>query len=126
MKQTLTIQKMADITGLSVYTLRYYEKIGLLSSVKRSSNGYRLYAEHDIAWIEFLQRLKATGMSIQQMQDFATLRSKGEERIQKRRILLENHYQIVQQHISELKRNLGALEEKINHYRLMEEEGKND
>jgi DNA-binding transcriptional MerR regulator len=120
----ITIQKMADITGLSVHTLRYYEKVGLLLYVKRSSNGYRLYSESDAAWIEFLQRLKATGMSIQQMQQFAILRSKGVETITERRILLEEHSQIVQMQISDLQRNLSALVEKINHYKQLEEENK--
>jgi DNA-binding transcriptional MerR regulator len=126
MKHTLTIQKMADITGFSVHTLRYYEKVGLLTSVKRSSNGYRLYSESDIAWTQFLLRLKATGMSIQQMQQIAILRSKGDETITLRRILLEEHFKIVQMQISELKRNLSALEDKINHYRQFEEEKKYD
>jgi DNA-binding transcriptional MerR regulator len=126
MKHTLTIQKMADITGFSVHTLRYYEKVGLLTSVKRSSNGYRLYSESDIAWTQFLLRLKATGMSIQQMQQIAILRSKGDETITLRRILLEEHFKKVQMQISELKRNLSALEDKINHYRQFEEEKKYD
>ncbi|MFC5447452.1 MerR family transcriptional regulator [Paenibacillus aestuarii] len=126
MKPTLlTIKKMADTTGTSAHTLRYYEKAGLLASIARSSNGYRLYSEADVAWIEFLQRLKATGMSIQQMQQFAALRYKGDETITQRRVLLEEHAQIVQKQISEWSRNLSALEDKIDHYKQLEGEKRN-
>ncbi len=52
------------MTGLSVHTLRYYEKVGLLNEVKRDINGYRQYAESDISWINFVIRLRITGMSV--------------------------------------------------------------
>ncbi len=78
-----------------------------------------------MAWIEFLQRLKATGMSIQQMQQFAALRYKGDETITQRRVLLEEHAQIVQKQISEWSRNLSALEDKIDHYKQLEGEKRN-
>ncbi len=77
MSQELNIQKVAHVTGLSVHTLRYYEKIGLLDLVVRTSSGYRHYTEADLSWIEFLKRLRETGMPIATMQKFAELRRKG-------------------------------------------------
>ena len=94
-ENNLTIQEVGKITGLSVHTLRYYERIGLLNSVNRNSNGYRLYDSTNIAWIEFLNRLRETGMSIHQMQEFSTLRNLGATTISDRRLLLEQHYQTV-------------------------------
>ncbi|WDV94375.1 MerR family DNA-binding transcriptional regulator [Brevibacillus parabrevis] len=58
MEKLLTIRQVANATGLSVHTLRYYENIGLLSSIHRNKNGYRCYTTDDIAWIDFLTRLK--------------------------------------------------------------------
>ena len=60
----LTIQQVAALTQLSEHTLRYYERIGLLDPVNRASSGHRRYSTGDIAWIEFLTRLRTTGMPI--------------------------------------------------------------
>lgn len=59
-----TIQQVAALTHLSEHTLRYYERIGLLDPIYRASSGHRRYSTHDIGWIEFLIRLRTTGMPI--------------------------------------------------------------
>jgi DNA-binding transcriptional MerR regulator len=104
MKQELTIQQMSQITCLSTHTLRYYEKLGLLTSIHRKENGYRLYSDADIVWVEFLKRLKETGMPIQQMHEFAALRMKGDETITQRHQMLEEHNQQIEQQLFEVKR----------------------
>ncbi len=60
--ELLTIEQVAECTGLSAHTLRYYEQIGLLDHVGRATSGHRCYAAKDLAWLEFLTRLRATGM----------------------------------------------------------------
>ena len=60
-----SIQQVAQKTGLSIHTLRYYEKVGLLAPIQRGKNGHRQYSIEDIIWLEFLVRLRETGMSIQ-------------------------------------------------------------
>lgn len=79
MNDELTIQQVATLTQLSGHTLRHYERIGLSPSVNRVTNRYRRYSQQDIAWIEFLTRLRATGMPIRQMQQFAELRWQDDE-----------------------------------------------
>lgn len=120
MENKLTIQQMKKVTGLSAHTLRYYEKIGLLTNVCRDANGYRSYSNEDIAWLEFLLRLKETGMPLAQIKLFADLRSKGESTVKERRILLEQHEKEVSAKIKELKMNLKSLSEKINYYKDLE------
>lgn len=120
-ENNLAIQEVAKITGLSVHTLRYYERIGLLNSVNRNSNGYRLYDSTNIAWIEFLTRLRETGMSINQMQEFSTLRNLGATTISDRRLLLEQHHQMVKNQITKLEQNLIIIEDKVRHYKELEE-----
>lgn len=120
MEKLLTIRQVADITGLSVHTLRYYENIGLLSSIHRNKNGYRCYSKVDIIWIEFLNRLKATGMPINKMLEIAELRWRGDSTLTERRILLEEHYKEVQLHMIELNQNLNLLADKIVTYKEME------
>lgn len=125
-EEGLTIQDVAGRTGLSVHTLRYYERIGLLDPVSRASNGHRRYALADLAWIEFLQRLRATGMPIHQMQRFAELRRLGQVSLAARRSLLGVHKAEVRLRLQELTRHLAAIEEKIEQYRIMEEEDDRD
>jgi len=119
--ELLTIEQVAERSRLSPHTLRYYERIGLLDPVGRAESGHRRYATKDLAWLEFLTRLRATGMPIRHMQEFADLRRRGDTTIAERRVLLEIHQQTVQAHIEELQRNLGAITQKIEDYHQMEE-----
>ncbi|WAH37468.1 MerR family transcriptional regulator [Alicyclobacillus dauci] len=121
MEQAFTIQEIAAITGLSVHTLRYYERIGLLDPVSRTENGYRSYSAKDIAWVEFLNRLRVTGMPIRTMQEFASLRRKGDATVRERRELLEQHETNIRAHMAELEQNLRQIEKKIDLYKEMEE-----
>ena len=118
--QTLTIQQVAQQTGLTVHTLRYYERNGLLEPIDRASSGHRRYSAEDIARIEFLTRLRATGMPIRQIQEFVQLFRERPEAITDRRNLLEAHEQQVQAHIQELQRNLEVIQWKIRYYKGLE------
>ena len=120
MAKDLTIQEVAALTNLSGHTLRYYERIGLLDPVNRASSGHRRYCASDIAWIEFLTRLRSTGMHICQMQQFAALRRQGDITVSERRALLEIHRDEVHLQLSDLQRNLAVIKEKINYYKGLE------
>lgn len=76
-KDKLTIQEAAQATGLTTHTLRYYERIGLIHPIDREENTRRRYSTDDIGWIDFLTKLRATGMSIKDMQKYAKLQRQG-------------------------------------------------
>jgi DNA-binding transcriptional MerR regulator len=120
METGLTIQQVAQQTGLSVHTLRYYERNGLLEPVNRAANGHRRYAATDLNRIEFLTRLRSTGMPIRQMQQFAKLLNERPEAIGDRRAILEAHQHNVEQHIQELQQNIAAIQKKIRFYKELE------
>ncbi|MFD0697873.1 MerR family transcriptional regulator [Paenibacillus sp. GCM10027628] len=121
MEKRWTIQEIAAETGLSTHTLRYYEKFGLLMGVDRDENGYRQYAETDRQWIEFLIRLRETGMSMRDMKQFSDLRNQGDPTVRARRELLQAHRQKVTEQIAELMENLAVIDDKIEYYALLEE-----
>lgn len=77
MTTSLTIQQAAAATGLTVHTLRYYERIGLIDPIRRKDNKHRIYREEDILWIGFLLKLRSTGLPIQKMLRYAELRRLG-------------------------------------------------
>ncbi|PEX08358.1 MerR family transcriptional regulator [Priestia megaterium] len=120
MENLFSIQQVASMTGLSTHTLRYYEKIGLIKNVQRAQTGYRQYTDFDLAWIQFLIRLRVTGLPMLKMKQFSDLRQKGESTITARKELLEEHYKDVLGKIEELELNSHRIEEKIAHYKKLE------
>ncbi|MGQ4646462.1 MerR family DNA-binding transcriptional regulator [Lyngbya aestuarii] len=105
MERELTIQQVAEATGLSIHTLRYYERCNLIAPIHRAKNGHRRYSSKDTSWIEFLTRLRMTGMPIRQMQEYAALMREQPEAIQQRRIILEKHQQQVLEQLDQLQQN---------------------
>ena len=120
MESHLTIDEVAKRTGLTTYTLRYYERIGLIAAVTRAAGGQRRYSAADMAWLEFLLRLRTTNMPIGKMQAFAKLRGAGDSTVPDRRQMLEEHLTDVQARIEAMQQSAEALHAKIEHYRSLE------
>ncbi|WP_148861067.1 MerR family transcriptional regulator [Marinobacter fonticola] len=106
-------------TGLSAYTLRYYEKIGLLTDIPRNASGHRDYSSRDREWVGFITRLKETGMPLSQILHYAKLREQGESTFAPRQALLEAHHKALSQRIQEELDHLEALKTKLEHYRQL-------
>ena len=126
MAEELTIQQVAEATGLSAHTLRYYERCNLIAPISRLANGHRRYSANDIRWIEFLNRLRMTGMPIRQMQAYAALVRQHPDAVNERRKLLEIHRQNVFEQIEKLQENLAIIDWKIQHYQELETKGKSN
>jgi DNA-binding transcriptional MerR regulator len=112
----LTIQQVAEATGLSVHTLRYYERIGLIHPIDRAGNTHRRYTTDDIGWIEFLMKLRATGMSIQDMQVYAELQRQGDDTLPERLEMLKKLQREVEARIDELNQHLALIRYKVEVY----------
>ena len=115
MKKTYKISEIALLTGLSVPTLRYYEELGLLKPERNSSN-YREFTEVDLAWIEFIKRAKATGMSLTKIQEYSNLREQGDSTILQRISLLAEQERILREQITYLEARLDFILQKKHHY----------
>ncbi|MEM6464203.1 MAG: MerR family transcriptional regulator [Pseudomonadota bacterium] len=102
--------------GLSVDTLRYYEKIGLMPQVDRTHSGRRRYSSDHVAWVDFLNVLKSTGMGVNDMARYVDLRSKGISSINERREMLVQHRKKVTARRRELEESEVLLKEKIDHF----------
>src|SRR5690348_15863525 len=120
METEFSIQQAAQHTGLSIDTLRYYERIGLLEPVGRAQNGHRRYTQHDLAWIDLLIRLRDTGMPRAQMVRFAQLRRQSSATLTERRLMLEQHQHSLEQHMQELEQHMAALQKKIARIKELE------
>ena len=113
----LTPAEMAERTGTTIDTLRYYERERLITGVERAASGHRRYSEADAGWIEVLRCLRLTGMSIQQMKHFAELGQQGQHTEPERYRLLTDHRELVLAEIAELHDALVVLDKKTAIYR---------
>jgi DNA-binding transcriptional MerR regulator len=106
---------------MTAHTLRYYERVGLIQPVGRARNGHRRYSEADEAWLNFLHCMRATNMSIREMQHYAELREKGDATSLERRKLLEDHQAAIAAKIGALEKAHALLDHKIANYKIIEE-----
>ena len=116
------ISEIAKLSGLSIHTLRYYEKEGLLSNISRNSAGRRAYSDSDIAWLEWIQRLKSTGMSLADIKQFSQLRSQGDASLGDRKNMLIDHARQLKADIERLQAELAIVEYKVGAYQEKENE----
>jgi DNA-binding transcriptional MerR regulator len=117
---TQSIAQAANLSGLSVDTLRYYERIGLLDPPARDSGGRRAYSDQDLSWIVFLTKLRTTGMSIKTMREYAQLRHRGLQTSTLRKQILIRQRAEVTERIAELRSCLDVLDYKIDNYEQIE------
>ncbi len=114
----MTIAEAARRTGVSVHTLRYYERAGLVvTTVDRTAGGRRRYHKLDLDWIVVCTRLRATGMPIKTIRRYAQLVSAGPGNEQERLALLEAHRADVTARLAEIQENLKIIDRKIDVYR---------
>ena len=120
MNKTYSIQQAAKATGVTAYTLRYYEDIGILPGILRNSSGHRAYEERDLGWIEWLKLLRSSGMSIETIREFVQLSQSDHDSIEARCAILDRHRQKIRARIAELHGYLDKLDAKVAFYRGLE------
>lgn len=114
----LAISEVAEVTGLTTHTLRYYEREGLmLDPVDRASSTHRRYSERDVNWVGFLTKLRSTGMPISTVREYVDLARQGEETTAERLELLVRHRVSVLAQREEITQSLAAIDKKITIYR---------
>jgi DNA-binding transcriptional MerR regulator len=123
----LSISEAARRTGVSVHTLRYYERAGLVvTPVDRTASNRRSYQQLDLDWISVCTRLRATGMPIRTIRRYAELVSDGRGNEKDRLALLESHRIEVVARLAEIQKSLELLDHKIGVYRGRIEAGEAD
>lgn len=110
-----TPSQVAERTGFSLDTLRYYEKAGLLGRIDRTAGGRRAYSEGDLEWLALVRCLRDTGMPIADLRRYAEL-SADQSTMAERLALLEEHDRTVQASIDALLAQQRRLREKIAWY----------
>jgi DNA-binding transcriptional MerR regulator len=117
LERELTVADAARETGVSAHTLRYYERAGLLQPVERDGSGHRRFTADDVDWVTVITKLRATGMPIRRIRQYAELVWAGEGNERERLALLEAHREEVLARLAEIERNLELVDYKIGLYR---------
>jgi len=118
---TYSIAEAARRTGLTIDTLRYYERIELIDPPARDTGGRRTYTEDDLGWLGFLTKLRTTGMPIRLMREYAKLRRGGQTTASRRKQILVEQRRDVLERIAELQGSLDVLNYKITNYEQIEQ-----
>lgn len=111
----LTIAEVADLTGVPADTLRYYEKAGLVR-VPRTSGGRRLYDRSAIGRVIFITRLRASDMSIREIEKYIQLVDQGDATVPQRLELMRAHRRRIEARIADMQWALAVVDYKINSY----------
>ncbi|MFC3494808.1 MerR family transcriptional regulator [Glycomyces rhizosphaerae] len=114
---TYTIGECARRSGFTMDTLRYYERIGLIDEVDRTTTGQRRFNDSDLEWLGTLKCLRDTGMPVEQMARFANLVREGDHTIPERIKLLETHRVAVDERMADLAAKRDYISGKIAYYR---------
>ncbi|MBV7509366.1 MerR family transcriptional regulator [Bacillus sp. sid0103] len=124
--KTYTISEVAKELNLTVYTLRYYDKEGLMPFVERTSNGTRRFKESDIGALKVIECLKSTGMPIKEIKNFFDWCSDGDSTLQQRYDMFMERKAIVEAQIEELKKTMEVIEHKCRYYKTALDAGTED
>lgn len=113
---TYRIGELAALSGRSVHTIRWYEAQGLMPGVARDSGGRRVYHPLHLGWLELMDRLRTTGMSIAEMREYTALVKEGKGTLKQRHAQLALHRERVKANIAELSLSVKLIDRKLKFY----------
>ncbi|MCR0571153.1 MerR family transcriptional regulator [[Clostridium] innocuum] len=112
----MTIAEVSRMFEISADTLRYYERIGLLPTVPRTSGGIRDYGEKDLGWIEFIKCMRGAGLPIEALIEYVALFQQGDASAQARLEILKEQRTLLRKRLEEMQATLKRLDTKIEGY----------
>lgn len=112
----MKISEVAKRSGLSISTIRYYEKSGLCPFIQRGADGKRWFSKADADWLDLLASLRSTGMPLAEMRAFADLYASGGGKIPERKAVLLAHKQRLDNRQAELDLCRVILDRKLRRY----------
>ena len=105
-----TIKKVSEMTGLSIPTVRYYDKEGLLPDLQRKESGYRIFSDRDLEAIDLIGSFKESGLTIREIRHFMSLVRQGD-------VTLDERLAIFQTNVARLEEKLAAVQNALEHSR---------
>ena len=105
----MQISEVAKKYGLTVDTLRYYEKEGLIGPIKKEKNGIRNYNKDDLKRIEFVKCMRSAGVEVSFLKRYMKLYEEGDHTLEERKDILIKQREILKQKIDRMRRSLPKI-----------------
>jgi DNA-binding transcriptional MerR regulator len=112
----MTIAEVCKMLDMTADTLRYYERIGLIPNIGRTTGRIRNYTEYDCNWIEFIKCMRNAGVQVESLIEYVRLFEWGEDTAKERKHILEVERDRIAAKISEMRQTLDRLNMKIERY----------
>ena len=123
---TYTIKQVADKIGVSVPTLRYYDKEGLFPFIERKKNGTRIFKESDLRSLEIISCMKASGMPIKDIKRYMDMCLEGDSTLEERLDIFLKRKEVIKEQMEELNKTMSVIEHKIKYYEKAIQAGTED
>ncbi len=112
----MKIAEVSEKYGLSVDTLRYYERVGLIPPVHRNEGGIRDYDELDLRRVDFIKCMRGAGLPVEVLIEYMDLVQQGDKTIEARKEILIEQRALVAARMEEIQKTLDRLNYKIDVY----------
>lgn len=112
----MTIKEVSKVMGLSQDTLRYYERVGMIPKVTRTSGGTRDYQDEDLKWVQLAKCMRSAGLPIEVMIEYFKLFKEGNDTIPARLELLREQMEVLEEQQKVIQETMNRLNVKIKHY----------
>lgn len=114
-----TVKQVAEMMGLSVYTVRYYDNEGLIPDVGRTATNARVFSDYNIRWFKVVHCLRATGLSIESIRDYISMCAQGDSTIPQRAELIFKQEKVLREQFNALREQMKLLKNKKEYYRQL-------
>lgn len=105
-----SISEVSDMTGISAYTLRYYDKCGFFPELYRDKNKVRSFSQNDISWLKLIDALRKSGLSIEGVQYYVKLKIKGTATLAEQIAIIDAQETTLEYQLAEISESLKALQ----------------
>ncbi|SMX29992.1 HTH-type transcriptional regulator AdhR [Pelagimonas phthalicica] len=122
----MKIAEAAAESDLSADTIRFYEREGLVGPIARSPDGHRAFSAKDLRWLRLFERLRSTGMPLNEMRRYAELARSGDATLALRKAMLVRHQHRLEHQQSRINACRTLIEEKIVLYTQQEEQSQKE
>lgn len=120
----MTIKEVSEKFNISQDTLRYYERVGMIPPVTRTSGGIRDYQESDLGWVELAICMRSAGLPVEALIEYVKLTQEGNETIEARLQLLSEQRESLIEQQKKINDTLKRLDYKIGRYEEAVKTGK--
>lgn len=120
----MTIKEVSQKYNISQYTLRYYERVGMIPKVTRTASGIRDYQESDLSWVELVICMRSAGLPVEALIEYVELYQQGDQTFGARLELLQEQRRNLEEQQKQLQAAISKLDYKISRYEVAVKTGK--